>query len=190
MITQVLRAVAVLSAWTLPFWILARAMSRARGPSPGSPWTFRREAGLAVFWFYLVVLGAITLMPLPISTFREPGTTGLNLVPFAQTAVCFAGRSVSSEGTRYCVTNVLGNLLLFVPLGAFLPWVFPGLRNLARVAFAGLLASAAIEALQFASRHLRIYRSTDIDDVLFNTVGAAIGFAVFRVVRAPVDADQ
>lgn len=66
------------------------------------------------------------------------------------------------------------NIELFVPLGFFLPTLFPRFRMLWSVALSGFLFSLTIELLQLLS-----YRVTDVDDLLMNTLGAVIGYFGF-----------
>jgi glycopeptide antibiotics resistance protein len=65
--------------------------------------------------------------------------------------------------------NILGNVLLFAPLGAGLRLL--GLR-LRHAAAAGCALSVAIEAVQLAIPG----RTTSTADVLCNTAGAALGW--------------
>ncbi|WP_329429684.1 VanZ family protein [Streptosporangium sp. NBC_01495] len=75
------------------------------------------------------------------------------------------------------------NVLITVPIGTLFPLVFPGRWERVRFAFLGGLAlSVATEALQLATG-----RNADIDDVLANTAGVALGTAIVVVVRAVVD---
>ena len=71
------------------------------------------------------------------------------------------------------------NLLLMVPLGYLLPLLF-GVHGRAikgrQVVLAGSLLSAMIEVVQFVT-HLG---TLDVDDWLFNTVGVAVGYWLYR----------
>ena len=67
------------------------------------------------------------------------------------------------------------NILLFVPLGVFLPLLWPRFRVWTWTALAGLGLSGAVECLQ-----LFTFRLTDTDDLLANTLGAIIGALLVR----------
>jgi len=74
--------------------------------------------------------------------------------------------------------QVLGNLVMLLPLGIYLPLLYRPLRKFSgffAVLFISLLVSVAIELLQLATS----YRSTDVDDVILNTVGACTGFLIY-----------
>lgn len=79
---------------------------------------------------------------------------------------------------------LIGNIVAFVPLGLLLPIVAPRARSLAAVFLAALALSAAIELGQLAVSLMIgfAYRSTDVDDIILNVLGAVIGYGAFRVV--------
>ncbi len=72
------------------------------------------------------------------------------------------------------IKNTILNIILFVPLGIFLPAVWPQYRSLRQIATAGFGFSLSIELLQLFS-----WRLTDVDDLLTNTLGAVLGFYLF-----------
>jgi glycopeptide antibiotics resistance protein len=63
-------------------------------------------------------------------------------------------------------------------LGIFLPLLYKRVSNFFGVFLVSLLASATIELLQLASS----FRSTDVDDVFLNTLGACTGFVIFKFI--------
>ena len=69
------------------------------------------------------------------------------------------------------------NILLFVPLGVFLPLLWKKGRTLHGVLLTGLLFSAWIEWMQ-----LFCLRATDVNDLIANTAGAVIGWLLSRIV--------
>lgn len=73
------------------------------------------------------------------------------------------------------IINIFGNILIFVPFG-FLGIVFPKLNNFWILILDFLFAIILIESLQYFTR-LGVF---DIDDVILNTVGVAIGFWIYR----------
>ena len=101
-----------------------------------------------------------------------------NCVPFytirSQLRCLFSGRPAL---VRYAIVNLGGNTLLFVPLGFFLPLCFKKLRRFRKTLLAAAAIMTAVELLQLFT--LRGY--ADIDDLLLNLIGTAIGYAVFRL---------
>jgi glycopeptide antibiotics resistance protein len=77
------------------------------------------------------------------------------------------------------VKTSLLNILLMIPFGFGLPFI-TNLR-IKKIIFSGALFSIAIELLQFISGFIAgiTFRVTDINDVLFNTIGVAIGYLLF-----------
>lgn len=73
------------------------------------------------------------------------------------------------------IINIFGNIILFMPFG-FLGIVFPKLNNFKTLIINFLSAIILIESLQYFSR-LGVF---DIDDVILNTFGVAIGFWVYK----------
>jgi len=144
-----------------------------------------QNAPCAVAWsfsFYLVVLAVATLAPPPISP--SNGLFGTNLLPVMNSIGCFVPNPGQPSTTAFCVRTIAGNLAMFIPLGILLPLISWELASAKSVAVAAFALSVAIEALQFAGRWLGSPRWTDIDDVLFNVVGALIGYGLIRMVQA------
>lgn len=68
------------------------------------------------------------------------------------------------------------NIVLFLPLGILAPLLRGKQRTLLFAAGAGAAFSLLIEVSQLLNN-----RSTDIDDLILNTTGAILGFALYRV---------
>ena len=78
--------------------------------------------------------------------------------------------------------QILGNFIMLLPLGIYLPLLYRALRrayNFFTVLLACFLVSVGIELLQLATS----YRSTDIDDVILNTAGGAAGFLIYQLIK-------
>ena len=73
--------------------------------------------------------------------------------------------------------QVLGNVLLYLPLGLLLPLVWKR-ASWWRVTAAGLALSLVTELIQPV-----VGRSFDVDDLIANTLGALAGYGVFALVR-------
>jgi glycopeptide antibiotics resistance protein len=77
------------------------------------------------------------------------------------------------------VKTSLLNVLFMMPFGFGLPFITN--FRMKRVVVAGLLLSIVIEFLQFITGFMAntTFRVADINDVIFNTVGVAIGYMLF-----------
>ena len=73
------------------------------------------------------------------------------------------------------VINILGNVAMFVPYGAFLPEMWQNVRNTWRVFLAGTLTIVAVEICQLLTLRGRL----DIDDVLLNVIGIMLGYGMW-----------
>lgn len=143
--------------------------------------SFRRALGGAALSVYAVALVAYTLLPLPAARENCVGGGGgsLELAPghsFADIARDTAGMSLSDVLTSPATFQVVMNVALFVPFGVILRR-FLG-RGVATSVVTGAFVSLLIEATQFTAiwgLYECSYRVADVDDVLANTLGAAIG---------------
>lgn len=70
------------------------------------------------------------------------------------------------------------NIVMFVPVGALLPAVFPSLRKFSRILALVAVAILAIEMTQYF-----IGRAADIDDLISNLLGTTIGYGIYRYLR-------
>jgi glycopeptide antibiotics resistance protein len=115
-----------------------------------------------------VLLAAAVICILDVTLRGTTSASGsLNLVPGAGVAETLDMRS--AEAARNGIENLIGNVVLFVPLG-FLAVVALGKSVPVVTVMAGAL-SVAIECTQL----LLGDRFTDIDDVLLNSTGAFVG---------------
>ena len=78
---------------------------------------------------------------------------------------------------RHAVINLGGNVGMFIPLGFFLPAVFPKLRKLWKTALASAAIVCTVELLQLFS----LLGNCDVDDLILNIVGVAIGYGIFAL---------
>jgi len=101
----------------------------------------------------------------------------INLKPFNKIGEMkdMLGRGI----TDYVITEVLGNVALFVPLGFLLPLLWKKQEKLWAMLVTCVGISVFIELVQL----LIPQRATDIDDVIMNTLGALLGFALYLLVR-------
>jgi len=89
------------------------------------------------------------------------------------------GIYLANLDSPFWVGQMVGNLLLLLPVGLLGPIVLPWMDRWLRVLVASLALSTAIELAQLGFPD----RSAEVDDVLLNVVGAILGYAVLRVLR-------
>ena len=142
-----------------------------------------REIILFIFFVYFLFLLLLTIFKGGCIEFRnqfnsymyrEHGLLGIiNIVPIKETINTFMH---SETGMRNSLRNLIGNILVFMPLGFFIPLLFDKFNNLKKVLKVGCLSSLAIELSQlFVGSNV-----CDIDDVIYNTLGALAGFICYK----------
>ena len=77
------------------------------------------------------------------------------------------------------------NVLLFLPLGVFLPILHAEYESAQRVAGTACLLSLAIELTQMFGLGI-----TDVNDLMTNTAGACLGLFLYRAVWKRKNAEQ
>jgi glycopeptide antibiotics resistance protein len=97
-----------------------------------------------------------------------------NFVPFKTIGIYLANTDSS-----FWVRQMVGNLLLLLPVGLLGPIALPWMDRWWRVLLVGAALSLSIEIAQLWIPH----RSADVDDLLVNVTGAALGYAIFVVLR-------
>lgn len=68
------------------------------------------------------------------------------------------------------------NVILFFPLGFFLPLLYKKYNRISSVGLTGFLFSLFIEIVQMFGRG-----STDINDLITNTLGACLGYVIYKL---------
>ena len=136
---------------------------------------------IATLIVYIGVIFAFTIVPTHLSGFRNPRSYHINVVPLGYSFTCFLqDPNQHPHITTFCLRNTLGNVALFMPLGILLPLVSNRFLRLKRVLLFALLLSLSVESIQFLLRFFGNPRAVDIDDVILNTLGACVGFALYK----------
>ena len=169
----------VLSAVTVPCWLILRLYRRR---TPGHRVSLPREILLLTFVVYLSGLAVATLIPNHNSRSAAKAAMGIDLHPNLASLTC---SSVTlprgSTAQAFCVHNARGNVMLFFPLGILIPLVWTRLRFWKWLQIAVAL-SISIEIVQYLLRGWS-NRSTDVNDVILNVVGASLGFMLVSLLR-------
>jgi glycopeptide antibiotics resistance protein len=122
-----------------------------------------------LFVVYLTLLVWAVLWKFHVPDLSGEGIRALKLVPF-----------VASEGFGVSrPSEMLANLLLFVPFGVYLGVLAPR-RRIRSIVVVAALTSGALEATQYVLAS----GSSDVTDVILNTAGAVCGYLVLSWMRA------
>ena len=132
---------------------------------------------------HLVAVVILTFLPLPIgaeamAAARAAATYDHNAQPLATLQFQLAGGLTPFE-----LQQIVGNLILLLPLGIYGPILTPRLRSAAAILGVGVATSAAIELgqLAVATAYGFPVRVADVDDVLLNTIGVLAGYCAWRL---------
>ncbi len=120
----------------------------------------KRLVFFTAFAVYLSLVFSVTGLPSAASPVFDPSFNWIPLLDIRNAPLSY-------------LKNTILNILLFMPLGFFLPAMDPACRSPRRILLAGLGLSLFIEVLQIFT-----YRLTDVDDLLTNALGAFLGYAL------------
>jgi glycopeptide antibiotics resistance protein len=126
---------------------------------------------VAVAWIL-----ALTIFPIPIEarTWRSHRQfSNMSFIPFRT-----IGSQLAHGLERYEARQLFGNIALFAPVGFLLPFASRSLRRV----WPTLLVAAGLSVLVETSQALLPGHSTDVDDVILNTTGAALGLLASSVI--------
>lgn len=132
---------------------------------------------IGIFLIYIILLLRITLFK-QVSLYNLSSAIGtsektISIIPF-QSVIDMIQNNVSLSRI---LENILGNIIIFVPFGLILP----AIRNkpIKNIIYLAIFFSAAIEISQFIFG----MGSTDIDDLIFNVLGAVIGCFLYTIIK-------
>lgn len=98
-----------------------------------------------------------------------------NLIPFVEIRRFWVYRE--QLGIFPVFTNIFGNIIGFIPMGYILPVIFRQMRNGVLITISGFGLSLCVEVIQLVTK----VGSFDVDDMILNTLGAAVGYLLFVI---------
>lgn len=101
------------------------------------------------------------------------GKSDINIIPFYMVYTQISEMNNSQSSYSLFLLNIIGNIAVFVPIGIFSAYLFKG--SISRTIGLGFYISFIIEVGQ-----IPLNRTSDVDDLILNTTGAAFGFAVYK----------
>ncbi|WP_099974546.1 VanZ family protein [Lactobacillus terrae] len=139
-----------------------------------------REFWLTFFLFYILLLYFLTVFrdgyfPWQFHFEWHRSLSYINTEPLIETFKLSHG--ISKVDFYY---NLFGNILWFIPIGIFLPYLWSKNMKFYHIVIYGALISLSIETLQF----FLATGVSDIDDVITNTIGAIVGYILYRAVHS------
>jgi glycopeptide antibiotics resistance protein len=99
-----------------------------------------------------------------------------NFVPFKTIRTYITAMFDGSLNIGIPIKNLFGNLIMFLPMGIYLPYYIKKINKVGRIIFSMIILLFVIEITQLVTRR----GSFDIDDFILNMVGALIGFGIWK----------
>ena len=101
-----------------------------------------------------------------------------NLIPFGTISSYFVRLSEGSINKAIVVTNILGNLIAFAPLGILLPLISKEkFSKLLNFIITMVVIIFIIEIIQF----ITLVGSFDVDDLILNVIGSVIAYEIIKI---------
>lgn len=135
-------------------------------------------ARVVILLIYLIILSYFLFFSESFGRSGQEHAFSVNLVPFKEISRCFIHYASLPKG--FLFINIVGNIIAFIPFGflfASLLSYRKGVPWLLTIALSALL-SAVVELIQFVTGK----GSCDVDDIILNTAGGALGFIIFYII--------
>ncbi|MEE1321810.1 MAG: VanZ family protein [Acutalibacteraceae bacterium] len=102
-----------------------------------------------------------------------------NLIPFKTIFQFIFGSSDIYSGKAWIlnrIVNMIGNIILFFPIGLFLPLVNERFKSFTKTCLFGITVIFLVEIIQYLTG-----RSADIDDLILNMTGLIAGYFSLKI---------
>ena len=158
------------------FWILSRMILWIRQRNVN----WNQEAVLLLMYINIAVIIRFTFFPMShvngnVQPLVFDASTAfpfrINLIPFVNL--------FDYDNKRDLLLNVIGNTAMFIPSGIILPLIYKNLNSFWKVVATGTMISLCIEIIQLPFS----VRASDVDDLILNTLGVAIGYGIYAAVK-------
>lgn len=165
----------------LAVWLCLTPWRRKRLTAAGLRSGGTREVTLALFGMFCGGMAVITLLPRwVVSSFVDVANGyGWNAgnYPFFTPGTANFQLFRTFRGDNWSVYNLLGNVVMFLPFG-FFPALLWRKYTWWKALLTGFAVTACIECCQ-----LCVGRAFDVDDLLLNTLGAMLGYGLYRLLK-------
>ncbi|CEN81763.1 VanZ family protein [Paraclostridium sordellii] len=142
-----------------------------------------KEGALLILVIYFLILIRLTIFKFSIIMISSPlnsyqytflGVDGIiNIIPFKETL------NILRDGihNNRIIKGIILNVIYFIPLGFLLPLLFKKINSFLKIILISTITSSLIEIIQLFT----IFSVSNIDDVIFNIIGSAIGLICFKL---------
>ena len=183
----VLNVVVSLSGFTLPIFLIIITMIVEVKKSKN----IQEKNQIRNFWLkilfviYLLLLIMILFLKNEyrmggfenINTFSKEHFATINIIPFATIIDYISNLFSNNINTSIVIINLGTNLLLFAPMGFFIPILFGNkIKNIKQFGVLMIIITIFVEIVQF----ITYSGGADIDDTILNTIGAIIVYMLMK----------
>ena len=141
----------------------------------------KREAAIMLFFMTVSLIVCQTAIPpqflkgdFTLAAFHSPDFSFYRAFPKLQ--IGWLQWKIALKDWSEIAVNIAGNLLIFMPLGFLAPYIWKKLK--AKAILIGFGLSCFVEFIQLFTD-----RNSDYNDIILNTIGTAIGYAIFLIVK-------
>lgn len=115
------------------------------------------------------------------ASYRQLLANNINLIPLLtiRNYLYVVLRGSNDSLVAHCIINLLGNVLLFIPLGYLLPKLWKKQENFFRFFMTCTFSILAVELIQLFA----LVGSFDVDDLILNLFGMTLGFIYYHLTK-------
>ena len=132
---------------------------------------------LGILLLVLVLIGVFSQTIIPRNGLIRPTISNVNFELFRVFRETFNAIKYLGFWQPFYI-NFLGNIILFIPIGFLFPLLSKRMEHFPYPVIVGLCISLFIEITQLPQN-----RSSDVDDLWLNTLGALIGYLLYLLIN-------
>ena len=155
-------------------WLLCRGMIWIQQKKI----VWKRETFLLLMYVNLAVLIRFVFYPFfTVNGEVQPLIISMNSIQPLRVNLIPLVNILDYDIKREAAINIIGNISMFIPTGIIMPILYKRLDRFWKVLLAGAGLSFGIEMIQL----LFPGSVTDIDDLILNAAGVAIGYGIYKL---------
>ena len=157
-------------------WLLSRGMIWMQQKKV----VWKREALLLLMYINLAVLIRFVFYPFfTVNGEVQPLIINMSSIQPLRVNLIPLVNILDYDIKREAAINIIGNISMFIPTGVIMPILYKRLDCFWKVLLAGAGLSFVIEVIQL----LFPGSVTDIDDLILNTLGVAVGYGIYAACK-------
>lgn len=149
--------------WLVIFILFLTGMILIFGMKKKNTYDMDRMIWFGTLSFYMAMVMGVTFLN------REP------MAYYQWNIQLFWSYTAVINGSFSSLLQILGNVMLFVPWGFLLPYMWKRMRVFFHILSASILLTLSIEVMQFITRRGLF----ELDDLVHNTIGGILGYLIY-----------